>query len=57
MVNAGFRPVSRSTFVSAKVDNAIDAQFGHIGWDGHAEEERTNSLAQTRPAVYKECQT
>ena len=48
MVIAGFRPGSRSTFVSAKVDKAIDAQFGHIGWDGRAEEERTNSLCSNK---------
>jgi hypothetical protein len=48
MVITGFRPGSRSTFVWAKVDKAIDAQFGHIGWDGRAEEERTNSLRSNK---------
>ncbi|MFZ1744963.1 MAG: hypothetical protein WBO24_12695 [Nitrospirales bacterium] len=48
MVIAGFRPGSRSTFVSAKVDKAIDAQFGHIGWNGRAEEERTNLLRSNK---------
>ncbi len=45
---AGSRPGGRSTFVSAKVDKAIDAQFGHIGWDGCAEEERANSLRSNK---------
>ena len=48
MVIAGFRPGSRSTFASAKVDKAIDAQFGHIGWDDRAAEERTNSLCSNK---------
>jgi short-subunit dehydrogenase involved in D-alanine esterification of teichoic acids len=48
MVIAGFRPDRRSTFVSAKVDKAIDTQFGHIGWVGRAEEERTNSLRSNK---------
>ncbi len=48
MVYAGFRPGSRSTFVSAKVDKAIDAQFGHSGWDRRAQEGRTNSLRSNK---------
>ncbi len=44
MVIAGFRPGSRSTFVSAKVDKAIDAQFGLIRMGWTQEGERTNSL-------------
>ncbi len=54
MVHAGFRPGSRSTFVSAKVDKAIDAQFGHVGGDSRAEEDRTNSLHSEKARRYKE---
>jgi len=31
--DAGFRPGSRATFVSAKVAKTSDAQTGFIGWD------------------------
>ena len=31
---AGSRPGSRATFVAAKVAKTIDAQSGHIRWDG-----------------------
>jgi hypothetical protein len=31
---AGFRPGSRGPFLSGKGPKTIDAQFGHIGWDG-----------------------
>ncbi len=49
MASAGFRPGSRSTFVSAKVDKAVDAQFGHIlEGDGRAEQERANSLCSNK---------
>ena len=42
--DAGFRPGSRATFVSAKVAKTIDAPSGLIGTEGRQHlEERTNS--------------
>ena len=47
MKNAGFRPGSRSTFVSAKVDKAIDAPFGHY-WRGRPRRGGTDQLARLK---------
>ena len=49
--DAGFRPGSRATFVSAKVAKTSDAQTGFIGWDRREpSESRPTRCAQTRSA-------
>ncbi|HSF08223.1 MAG TPA: hypothetical protein VLA60_02355 [Nitrospirales bacterium] len=49
LVEAGFRPGSRATFVSAKVAKTIDAPFGLIEEEGRQPcEERTNSLRSNK---------
>jgi hypothetical protein len=46
---SGFRPGSRSTFLSGKVDKTIDAPSGYLGWDGRQHSERgTNSLRSNK---------
>ncbi len=44
--HAGFRPGSRSTFLSGKVAKTIDAQSGQIRWDGR--KGRADQLARLK---------
>ena len=51
--NAGFRPGSRTTLVSAKGPKTIDAQFGRIRLIGREAGRRANSLRSNKPVENK----